>query len=105
MGGTVQGTPWAVASHRDARYQLAILRPYLAFLVYRVTNNTQEHLMHSLRPLALFAIAASVIILPHSPLLGSTPMTSDITYQGRLSDAAGPANGNYDMIFNLFDAS
>ena len=25
------------------------------------------------------------------------------TYQGRLNDAAGPANGNYDMQFKLYD--
>jgi hypothetical protein len=26
------------------------------------------------------------------------------TYQGRLNDGGAPANGNYDMIFNLYDA-
>src|SRR4051812_48395129 len=26
------------------------------------------------------------------------------TYQGRVSDGAGPANGNYDLTFTLFSA-
>lgn len=28
-----------------------------------------------------------------------------ITYQGRLTDAGGPANGNFDMTFRIFDAA
>jgi hypothetical protein len=27
------------------------------------------------------------------------------TYQGRLTDGAAPANGNYDMAFTLFDTN
>src|SRR6266496_3426674 len=31
--------------------------------------------------------------------------TSAFTYQGKLSDGASPANGNYDMQFKLFDTA
>jgi len=31
--------------------------------------------------------------------------TTAFTYQGKLSDGANPANGNYDMQFNLFDTA
>jgi hypothetical protein len=34
----------------------------------------------------------------------ATPLGTGFTYQGRLNDAGAPANGNYDMIFNLYDA-
>jgi hypothetical protein len=32
------------------------------------------------------------------------PMGTGFTYQGHLNDGGVPANGNYDMIFNLYDA-
>lgn len=34
----------------------------------------------------------------------AVPLGSGFTYQGRLNDGGVPANGNYDMIFNLYDA-
>jgi len=34
----------------------------------------------------------------------TVPLGTGFTYQGGLSDAGVPANGNYDMIFNLYDA-
>ena len=34
----------------------------------------------------------------------ATPLGSGFTYQGKLNDGGAPANGNYDMIFNLYDA-
>ena len=37
--------------------------------------------------------------------LAVAPLGSAFTYQGRLTDGAQPANGNYDFIFNLMDAS
>ena len=39
------------------------------------------------------------------PAAAQTPMGTAFTYQGRLSDAGLPANGNYDLQFKLFDAS
>ena len=34
----------------------------------------------------------------------ATPVGSGFTYQGKLNDGGAPANGSYDMIFNLYDA-
>jgi hypothetical protein len=35
----------------------------------------------------------------------SSAQTTAFTYQGRLNDGAGPANGSYDLTFTLFDAA
>jgi hypothetical protein len=34
-----------------------------------------------------------------------TTQTTTFTYQGQLTDAGAPANGNYDFVFTLFDAA
>lgn len=34
----------------------------------------------------------------------AAPMGTSFTYQGRLNDGGAPANGKYDMVFNLYDA-
>ncbi|MSU58974.1 MAG: hypothetical protein EXS35_12540 [Pedosphaera sp.] len=34
----------------------------------------------------------------------AAPLSSSVTYQGRLTDAAAPANGEYDLRFSLYDA-
>lgn len=34
---------------------------------------------------------------------GQSPLGTAFTYQGRLKDGGGPANGQYDMQFKLFD--
>ena len=34
----------------------------------------------------------------------ATPQSTAFTYQGALSENGLPANGNYDLIFKLFDA-
>src|SRR5689334_14486342 len=34
----------------------------------------------------------------------SSAQSTAFTYQGRLNDGAGPANGSYDLTFALFDA-
>jgi len=36
--------------------------------------------------------------------LHAVPVGTSFTYQGRLNDGGAPANGNYDLIFNLYDA-
>jgi hypothetical protein len=33
----------------------------------------------------------------------AAPLGTGFTYQGRLNDGGLPANGAYDMIFNLYD--
>ena len=37
--------------------------------------------------------------------LAVAPIGTAFTYQGRLTDGAQPANGNYDFVFNLMDAA
>lgn len=61
--------------------------------------------MKRMRPMTCFALAASVMIVPCKSSHAATPMSSDFTYQGRLTDAGAPANGNCDMSFKLFDAA
>ena len=35
----------------------------------------------------------------------SAPLSTSFTYQGRLTDGGGPANGSYDFQFRLYDAA
>ena len=49
------------------------------------------------RALALILVSAGAMA---QPLIGTA-----FTYQGRLSDAGSPANGNYDLQFKLWDAA
>jgi len=37
-------------------------------------------------------------------VFATQPLGVGFTYQGRLIDGGTPANGNYDLIFNLYDA-
>ena len=37
-------------------------------------------------------------------LLASSAFAEPFTYQGQLNDAGEPANGEYDLVFRLFDA-
>lgn len=48
-----------------------------------------------------------LLSLAFMTLLGlpSTAQTSGFTYQGKLTDGGNPANGQYDLIFRLFDLS
>ena len=39
-----------------------------------------------------------------SPLSQAAPLGTAFTYQGRLTDGSGPANGTYDFEFRLYDA-
>jgi hypothetical protein len=38
-------------------------------------------------------------------LASADPLGTAFTYQGHLKDGGSPANGNFDMIFKLFDAA
>jgi hypothetical protein len=44
-----------------------------------------------------------VLLVPH--LHGQTTLGTAFTYQGRLTDGGGPANGVYDLQFTLFSAA
>ena len=46
---------------------------------------------------------AVVLFLPSTAVLADS--ITSFTYQGRLRDATGPASGNYDLTFALFDAA
>ncbi len=54
------------------------------------------------RALAIFFGALSIVGL--QPFVCSA-QTTVITYQGRLNDGSGPANGIFDLRFTIFDAS
>ena len=55
---------------------------------------------------ARFLIALALLALStlHSPLSTAHAQGTAFTYQGRLNDGAGPANGSYDLAFSLFNA-
>ena len=50
----------------------------------------------------LFGLFVLLIMLLHTR--GALAQTTGFTYQGKLTDAGNPANGNYDLQFKLFDA-
>jgi len=50
------------------------------------------------------AAAAALCLLLSVASAWSQPVGTAFTYQGRLVDGAGPANGTYDLQFTLFDA-
>src|SRR5687767_3796302 len=53
-----------------------------------------------MRPTGFLAVLLiPVVAVWPQPLVGTA-----FNYQGRLTDGAGPANGNYDLQFKLFDA-
>src|SRR5678815_1392546 len=47
----------------------------------------------------------SLFLLLAGANLNGAPLGTAFTYQGRLNDAAGPASGNYDLRFSVFDAA
>ena len=49
----------------------------------------------------LFCVAILVVVSAGNV----NAQTTAFTYQGRLFDGSGPANGNYDFEFKLYDAS
>src|SRR5262245_19209804 len=49
----------------------------------------------------LLLTAFAVLVVPAAPS-DAAPSTA-FTYQGRLIDGGGPANGTYDLEFRLFD--
>jgi hypothetical protein len=54
----------------------------------------------------IMRIRQVVLLLCLSALhLSAHGQTTAFTYQGRLTDAGNPANGNYDLQFKLFDAA
>jgi hypothetical protein len=64
----------------------------------RLTNRDGNFLRP---PLALVAVFATILLAANAARGQGTAFT----YQGRLNDGAGPANGLYDLQFVLFDAA
>ncbi len=50
----------------------------------------------------LFCLVLLTLVVFVAP--AATAQTTGFTYQGKLTDAGNPANGNYDLQFKLFDA-
>jgi len=50
-------------------------------------------------------ICSSLFLLFVTCGLPILAQTTSVTYQGRLTDAGNPANGQYDFVFRLFDSS
>jgi hypothetical protein len=51
---------------------------------------------------SLFAMVVGLMLGAPSSF-ATLPLGTGFTYQGRLNDGGAPANGNYDMIFNIYD--
>ena len=45
-----------------------------------------------------------LLLFCSSAILSAAKINSEFTFQGRLSDGDGPANGVYDMWFELHDS-
>jgi hypothetical protein len=48
---------------------------------------------------------AVTLLLGQSAAYAQTPVGTDFTYQGQLIESGSPANGDYDFVFQLFDAA
>ena len=55
---------------------------------------------HATSRLGILAITCAA-----TALAGAQPVSTGWTYQGQLKDAGAPADGDYDMIFVLYDAA
>ena len=51
------------------------------------------------------AICCAMLVLLSESLLAATTQSTVFTYQGVLSASGHPADGNYDLVFKLFDAA
>ena len=50
-----------------------------------------------------FAVLVALLFCFWPGVSALQAQTTSFTYQGRLTDAGNPANGNYDLQFKLFD--
>ena len=57
--------------------------------------------MIHIKSLRIFVLVSLLIAV--SPLLRAAPLGSAFSYQGQLTSAGSPANGNYDLVLALFD--
>src|SRR5207302_4141308 len=61
-------------------------------------------ILQALQPQRALALSATMDPRPIRPSSPLTTTGSGFTYQGRLKDGGSPANGQYDIVFTLFDA-
>src|SRR5262245_25676793 len=54
--------------------------------------------------LARVLLIAVLLAAAAGPVQAQAPAGTAFTYQGRLTDAGGPASGSFDFRFTLFDA-
>src|ERR1035438_9896936 len=59
---------------------------------------------NKLQPFSRFCMALAVLAALNSQFSTASAQGTAFTYQGRLYDGANPANGNYDMRFQLWTA-
>jgi hypothetical protein len=59
----------------------------------------------AIKPIALAALFAVTLAAPTMRLIAQESSLGSFTYQGRLNDANGPANGSFDFQFSLYPAS
>lgn len=64
---------------------------------------TYEHLFSSIRPRLRAAIAALSIMATLGWTVVAEAQLTAFTYQGKLKSDGAPANGDFDMVFRLFD--
>jgi len=65
-----------------------------------------RHLRFSAGPpieLAFIALTTMALVCA-TPLVASTPVGTAFNYQGQLAIGGGPANGVFDLVFDLYDA-
>ena len=66
-----------------------------------MSKNTFHHMLQRHRPLRRWFGGAVAFLLWCTAVVWA--QTTTFTYQGRLTDGGGPANGNYDLQFKLLD--
>src|SRR5262245_44762003 len=65
----------------------------------------QIHFGEKIRTTKSFMATFAVATLCVAQALAVAPLGPAFTYQGRVTDGAVPANGNYDFMFNLMDSA
>jgi hypothetical protein len=80
-------------------------RPQPLFVGAATENPTMSTTRNkSMKAKFIIAAAAFAVACSATTSIATQPLGPGFTYQGRLNDGGAPANGNYDMIFNLYDA-
>ncbi|HEX5691400.1 MAG TPA: hypothetical protein VFX76_15405, partial [Roseiflexaceae bacterium] len=65
----------------------------------------QEHLSMQFRSIILSGVIGTSIFCSATQQANAQALTNDFTYQGLLTNAGAPVNGNFDLRFSLWDAS